>query len=322
MAGGILRPVRGRILLAGDVVRELPRRRLAQRVALVPQNMHVPFPFRVGELVLMGRAPHQSLIGLESEHDVELARAALERLGILNLADRSITTLSGGERQLVLFARALVQDPDLLLLDEPTAFLDLKHRVEVLREVRRFTNSQRAALIVSHDLSLAARCCDRVVLLGNGRVVAQGPAAEVLTSANLRSPVVVIVDDDDLFRESLEQNLTESEFEVVAFADAPAALDYLAGHPSGAGNADLVLLDWKMSPMSGIELLRRLREDGAEVPVIFLTALSDQIYEEAVSTLIPNYLRVRFLQRIEHFDVIASQGLRILEKLGHFLARG
>jgi len=181
LAGGILRPKRGRVLLAGDVVREMPRRHLAQRVALVPQNMHVPFPFRVGELVLMGRAPHQSLIGLESQHDIELAEAALTRLGILSLADRSITTLSGGERQLVLFARALVQDPD-----EPTAFLDLKHRVEVLREVRSFANSGRAALIVSHDLSLAARCCDRVVLLGAGRIVAQGRPAEVLTSANLR----------------------------------------------------------------------------------------------------------------------------------------
>ncbi len=91
-----------------------------------------------------------------------------------------------------------------------------------------------------------------------------------------RRPVVVIVDDDDLFRESLEQNLIESDFEVVDFGDAPAALDHLS-----AGDADLVLLDWKMSPMSGIELLRRLREGGAAVPVIFLTALSDQIYEEA-----------------------------------------
>ncbi len=90
-------------------------------------------------------------------------------------------------------------------------------------------------------------------------------------------PVVVVVDDDDLFRESLEQNLTESDFVVVAFADGPTALDYL----NGAGSADLVLLDWKMSPMSGIELLRRLRQSGTAVPVIFLTALSEQIYEEA-----------------------------------------
>jgi iron complex transport system ATP-binding protein len=127
------------------------------------------------------------MVGLESENDVRLALEALERLGIRHLADRAITTLSGGERQLVLFARALVQDPDVLLLDEPTAFLDLKHRVEVLREVRAFTRSGRSALIVSHDLSLAARSCDRIVLLDSGRVAAVGRPAEVLTPENLRS---------------------------------------------------------------------------------------------------------------------------------------
>jgi iron complex transport system ATP-binding protein len=100
--------------------------------------------------------------------------------------DREITTLSGGERQLVLFARALVQEPSVLLLDEPTAFLDLKHRLEVLREVRCFAASGRGALIVSHDLSLAARSCDRVVLLGEGSIVAVGSPAEVLTPENLR----------------------------------------------------------------------------------------------------------------------------------------
>jgi len=190
LACAVLEPERGRVLVrAGDrtdVVGDVSRRELAKRIALVPQDMHVPFPFRVGELVLMGRAPHQSLIGLESDHDAELAHAALERLGIGDLEDRSITTLSGGERQLVLFARALVQDPDVLLLDEPTAFLDLKHRVEVLREVRAFTESGGAALVVSHDLSLAARSCDRVVLLGAGQCVAVGPPAEVVTAENLR----------------------------------------------------------------------------------------------------------------------------------------
>jgi iron complex transport system ATP-binding protein len=135
---------------------------------------------------MMGRAPHQPLVGLESEHDVERALEALERLGIGHLADRSITTLSGGERQLVLFARALVQDPALLLLDEPTAFLDLKHRVEVLQEVRAFSRCGGAALVVSHDLSLAARSFDRVVLLGSGHVVAKGRPAEVFTRENLR----------------------------------------------------------------------------------------------------------------------------------------
>jgi iron complex transport system ATP-binding protein len=187
LANGVLHASAGRVLLGGEPISKLSRRRLARGVAFVPQDLHVPFPFRVGELVLMGRAPHQPMVGLESENDVRLALEALERLGIRHLADRAITTLSGGERQLVLFARALVQDPDVLLLDEPTAFLDLKHRVEVLREVRAFTRSGRSALIVSHDLSLAARSCDRIVLLDSGRVAAVGRPVEVLTPENLRS---------------------------------------------------------------------------------------------------------------------------------------
>ncbi len=185
IASAALRPGRGRVRLEGEDVTALSRRVLARKLALVPQDMHVAFPFRVGELVLMGRAPHQPLLGLESEHDVRLARAALARLGIEGLADREITTLSGGERQLVLFARALVQQPSVLLLDEPTAFLDLGHRVDLSREVRAFATAGGAALVVSHDLSLAARSCDRVVLLGEGGVVAAGTPASVFTSDNL-----------------------------------------------------------------------------------------------------------------------------------------
>ena len=186
LANGLLAPTAGRVLLGGTPVRSLHRRAVARRIALVPQDLHVPFPFRAGELVLMGRAPHQPLVGLESEADVTRAIQALARLGIEDLADRSVETLSGGERQLVLFARALVQDPGVLLLDEPTAFLDLKHRLEVLREVRRFVASGRGALVVSHDLTLAARACDRLVLLGGGEVVAVGSPETVLTPVNLK----------------------------------------------------------------------------------------------------------------------------------------
>ncbi len=187
LASGGLVAKSGQVLLGDVPIGSFSRRALARRIALVPQDLHVPFPFRVGELVLMGRAPHQPLVGLESEGDVTLALAALERLGIAHLSDRGIDTLSGGERQLVLFARALVQDPDVLLLDEPTAFLDLKHRVEVLREIRAFALAGRAALVVSHDLSLAARSCDRIVLLDRGGVAAVGRPDEVLTAENLRS---------------------------------------------------------------------------------------------------------------------------------------
>ena len=186
IATAALAPGAGRVLHAGEDVQALGRRALARRIAWVPQDLHVPFPFRAGELVLMGRAPHQPLIGLESDGDVDRALAAMERLGIADLADRDITTLSGGERQLVLFARALVQEPDVLLLDEPTAFLDLRHRVDVLREVRAFAAAGGAALVVSHDLSLAARTCDRVVLLGDGGIVAAGPPAAVFHPEPLR----------------------------------------------------------------------------------------------------------------------------------------
>ena len=191
LATGSLAPAAGRVLLGDVPIPAFGRRAIARRVALVPQDLHVPFPFRAGELVLMGRAPHQSLLGLDGRADVVRAEAALARLGIEALADRSIETLSGGERQLVLFARALVQDPGLLLLDEPTAFLDLRHRLEVLREVRRFVDGGRGALVVSHDLSLAARHCDRLVLLGEGEVVAVGSPESVLTADNLRRAFAV-----------------------------------------------------------------------------------------------------------------------------------
>ncbi|MEZ4219138.1 MAG: ABC transporter ATP-binding protein [Myxococcota bacterium] len=179
-------PRAGAIELFGAPLAALSRRALAQRVAVVPQDLHVPFPFSVAELVLMGRAPHQPLLGFESPRDVELARRALARLGIESLADRSIEALSGGERQLVLLARALVQEPALLLLDEPTAFLDLHHRALVLRIVRELVAERgTSALVVSHDVTLAARACDRLLLLHEGRIARAGRPRDVLDAGSL-----------------------------------------------------------------------------------------------------------------------------------------
>lgn len=182
----VIAPDAGTICVDGDPVTALSRRELAQRVAVVPQETHVPFPFRVAEVVLMGRTPHLGAFAFESSADLERAQQALERMGVAHLADRSILEVSGGERQLVMVARALVQDPRALLFDEPTAFLDLAHRVQVLGAVRELARDGRAALVVTHDLTLAARFCDRLALLAAGRVLAAGPPAEVLDPQRLR----------------------------------------------------------------------------------------------------------------------------------------
>jgi iron complex transport system ATP-binding protein len=186
VASRVLPPTAGCVRLRGRPVEELSRRELAREVAVVPQDVQVAFPFRASEVVLMGRSPHLGAFGYESRDDVARAREAMERVGIEELADRSIVELSGGERQLVLIARALAQDPKVLLLDEPTAHLDLRHRIRVLALVRQFAAAGGSALVVSHDLSLAARTCDRIGLLAEGRLLATGSPHDVLTRENLK----------------------------------------------------------------------------------------------------------------------------------------
>jgi len=177
----VLAPDSGDVRFDGRPLRDYARRDLSRRIAVVPQDTSIPFPFRAGELVVMGRAPHQPFSGFDSREDARKAREALDRVGIAHLADRSVFELSGGERQLVAFARALAQDAELLLLDEPTAFLDLRHRVDVLSVVRELAREGRSALVVSHDLNLATRACDRLEVLSRGRIVARGAPSEVLS---------------------------------------------------------------------------------------------------------------------------------------------
>ena len=186
VASRVLAPDRGEVRLGGDAVASLSRRALARRLAVVPQDVAVAFPFLAGEVVLMGRAPHQSGLGFESAEDVAIARETMAELGIEALADRAMPELSGGERQLVLVARALAQQPEVLLLDEPTSHLDLRHRTAVLGRVRRFAEAGGCALVVSHDLTLAARTCDEIALLDRGRLLSCGPPAEVITAESLR----------------------------------------------------------------------------------------------------------------------------------------
>jgi iron complex transport system ATP-binding protein len=185
VATRVLQADSGEVRLAGRPVGELSRRELARALAIVPQETHIPFPFTALEIVVMGRAPHQPLFGFESAGDLAVAQHAMERVGVAHLAQRSVLELSGGERQLVMVARALAQEPEFLLLDEPTAFLDLRHRVELLRVLRELASAGCGVLMVSHDLDLVARASDRLVVIGAGVVVVEGEAGEVLGSRAL-----------------------------------------------------------------------------------------------------------------------------------------
>lgn len=179
----VRKPDEGRVLLDDTDLWAQPSRWGAQRIGAVLQDMPADFPLTVRDVVAMGRAPHQADYASENAHDSDLINAALELLALQQMAERAFATLSGGERQRVLLARALVQQPRLLVLDEPTNHLDLRHQVAFLDMVRGFGVSVIAAL---HDLSLAARVCDRLILLDQGRIAAQGTAEAVLKPSILR----------------------------------------------------------------------------------------------------------------------------------------
>src|SRR5213593_1402638 len=184
----VLEPAAGEIRLEGAPIRQLTRTDLARRVGVVPQGTLAECPFNVGELVLMGRYPHGPGRYFESRHDRTAARAAMEATGVLELADLPFDHLSGGERQRAFIARALAQEPRLLVLDEPTAHLDLRYQVEVASLLRRLNRERGIAiLLVSHDLNLAGEVCDRLVLLADGRVAATGPPEVVLEESLLSS---------------------------------------------------------------------------------------------------------------------------------------
>ena len=188
LASGYLRPQSGRILLSERDVKALPARERARRIAVVPQETHLAFNFNVREVVSMGRAPHQGLLGIERSVDQQQVALAMDRTAVGELASRSFHQLSGGERQRVILARALAQEPQILLLDEPTAFLDLKHRLIVYELLTRLNRETGLTLmVVSHDINLVARYCRRVVLLHDGRVVADGTPEEVLVPENIRT---------------------------------------------------------------------------------------------------------------------------------------
>jgi iron complex transport system ATP-binding protein len=192
----VVRADRGEIHLAGQAIAPLAHAELARQIAVVPQEAPRPFPFTVEQLVLMGRYPHGPGRYFESDEDRALARAAMVATGVLELAGLPLEQLSGGERQRAMLARALAQQPKLLVLDEPTSHLDLRYQLETAALLRRVNAEQgTTVLLVSHDLDLAAEVCDRLLLLDRGRVARVGPPATVLErrvlEAVFRCPVSV-----------------------------------------------------------------------------------------------------------------------------------
>lgn len=184
---GHLRPESGRITYGGREVRSYSRRQMAREMALVPQNFYVNFPFTALEVVMMGRYPHLPRFSAPSVEDLSLVRKVMERTGTAEFRDRYMTEMSGGERQRVIFARALAQDTPVILLDEATSNMDIHHTLALLGIVAAdVKNAGNTAVSVFQDVNLAATFCDRMILMKAGVVADWGETESVLTEDNLR----------------------------------------------------------------------------------------------------------------------------------------
>jgi iron complex transport system ATP-binding protein len=183
----VLSPRTGRILLNGKDLATISRSELARLIGVVPQNPYLPENFTVSEIVLLGRNPYLGLLRNESARDISIVWWAMERTGISHLAGRKMGELSGGEKQRVTIARVLAQEPGAIMLDEPTANLDINHQIAILDLISSLCREKNlAVLIVMHDLNMAAQYCNRLLLMDHGRLRAEGTPGEVITSSNIK----------------------------------------------------------------------------------------------------------------------------------------
>jgi len=173
-------PYTGSFSVDNQEVRLWPAKAMARRLAFVRQSHSIPFDFKVDELVLLGRSPHKEMLSSYDQTDSQLVRNALDLVDMMRFASRSYSSLSGGEQQRVFLAQALVQEADILLLDEPTTYLDVHHQFEFLQHVRSLVDSGKTVVGAFHDLEMAARFCDNVIVLADGKVDAHGAPGAVL----------------------------------------------------------------------------------------------------------------------------------------------
>jgi len=177
----VLEPFKGEVYLQKEKLREISLKEMARLAAVVPQDTLFMFPFKVLDVVLMGRIPYISRIGFESKEDLKIAFEALERVDAIHLRDRFIDELSGGERQRVVIAKALAQKPKILFLDEPTTHLDISHQIEIFSLLKNLNKESGLSVVaILHDLNLASLYCDRLILLSEGRIKKHGTPLEVL----------------------------------------------------------------------------------------------------------------------------------------------
>ncbi|MDO4786549.1 MAG: ABC transporter ATP-binding protein [Fretibacterium sp.] len=190
---GLLRPSRGRVILSGEEVHRMDAGRLARSVAYIPQAHIPPFPFRVRDVVMMGRTPYLGYLARPTPKDRRIVDGVLDALELGGMADRTYTKLSGGQRQMVLVARALAQQPRLLVMDEPTASLDFGNQYAVLDRVRRLSEDGMGVLMVTHDPDHAFFCADVTLTMKDGRILELGPPERVIREDSMqciyRTPV-------------------------------------------------------------------------------------------------------------------------------------
>ena len=188
LMAGLRRPLQGTILFKGRALASFPRRALAQEIALVPQNFYVNFPFTVRDVVMMGRYPHLKRFAHPGRDDIQRSLRAMQATDTLRFAHQPVTALSGGERQRVIFARALAQDARVLMLDEATANLDIRHTLDLLNLTRaRVRQQQQTVIAVFQDINLAAMYCDELLFVKDGKITVKGPTADVMRAQTLQS---------------------------------------------------------------------------------------------------------------------------------------
>lgn len=182
----LYKPDKGKIILEGKEIKTFKKRDLAKKIALVPQDTNIDYDFTVEDIVMMGRHPYKGRFEKENNEDYKIVKEALEMTNTFKLRERPITEISGGERQRVIIAKALAQNPSIILLDEPTSNLDINHQIEILNLLKQLNEERKTTVIlVIHDINLAARYSKDIILLNDGKILGKGTPEEVITPKNI-----------------------------------------------------------------------------------------------------------------------------------------